>query len=153
MDEFGLTQEEVAQRVGKSRPTVANTVRLLQLPEEVRGELRKGTLSAGHGRALLALGSSVEQIATARNAVRLGLSVRQLEARIRRSLQNPPRKRPGPDLHVADVERQLMRSLGTKVRIFSRGRKGRIVIEYYSAAELERLIGRLREDKREDKRL
>lgn len=148
IEEFGLTQDEVARRVGRSRPTVANTIRLLQLPEEAREELRKGTLSAGHGRALLALQSAVEQTAFARETVRLGLSVRQLETRIRHRLQSRPHKRPEPDLHVADVENQLMRSLGTKIRILPRGRKGRIVIEYYSPAELERLIARLRDNKR-----
>lgn len=148
IDEFALTQDEVAQRVGRSRPAVANTIRLLQLPDEVRENLRKGTLSAGHGRALLALRSSAEQTALAREAVRRGLSVRQLESRIRHRLESRPHPRPAPDLHVADVENQLMRSLGTKVRILPRGHKGRIVIEYYSSAELERLIARLREQKR-----
>jgi ParB family chromosome partitioning protein len=147
IDEFGLTQEQIAARVGKSRPAVANTLRLLQLPEEVRGEMRNGRLSAGHARALLALESSVEQIALARDTIRLGLSVRSLEARIRLRMQNPPRRRPPSDLHVADVENQLMKSLGTRVRILPRGKKGRIVIEYYSSAELERLIERLREGK------
>jgi ParB family transcriptional regulator, chromosome partitioning protein len=144
MEEFGATQEEVARRVGKSRPAVANTVRLLGLPEAVREEMRAGRLSAGHARALLALPSPVEQTALARDAIRLALSVRQLEARIKSRLHTKERKPAARDLHVADVEKQLMRSLGTRVRLHARGQRGRIVIEFYSASELERLLERLR---------
>jgi ParB family chromosome partitioning protein len=125
MEEFGVTQEDVARRVGKSRPAVSNTVRLLQLPETVRDEMRSGRLSAGHARALLALDSATEQEALARDVIRLGLSVRQLEARIRWRKQQPrPARRAGRDLHVADVEKQLMRSLGTRVRLQARGNVG-----------------------------
>jgi ParB family chromosome partitioning protein len=108
--------------------------------------MRAGRLSAGHARALLAIDSSVEQTALARDAIRLGLSVRQLEARIRLRLEPPARKPASRDLHVADVEKQLMRSLGTRVRLQSRGPRGRgrIVIEFYSPAELQRLVERLR---------
>jgi ParB family chromosome partitioning protein len=144
MEEFGSTQEDVARRVGKSRPAVANTIRLLQLPQPVRDEMRSGRLSAGHARALLALESPIEQTALARDVLRLGLSVRQLEARIRWRKQPRAAKRAGRDLHVADVEKQLMRSLGTRVRLHARGQRGRIVIEFYSPAELERLLERLR---------
>jgi ParB family chromosome partitioning protein len=144
VEEFGATQEDVARRVGRSRPAVANTIRLLQLPEAVREEMRSGRLSAGHARALLALDSPVEQTAMARDAIRLGLSVRQLEARIRSRMQPSARKRVSRDLHVADVEKQLMRTLGTRVRLHTRGQKGRIVIEFYSPGELERLLERLR---------
>ena len=144
VEEFGATQEEVARRVGRSRPAVANTIRLLQLPEGVREEMRSGRLSAGHARALLALDSPIEQTAMARDAIRLGLSVRQLEARIRSRMQPSARKRGSRDLHVADVEKQLMRTLGTRVRLHTRGQKGRIVIEFYSPRELERLLERLR---------
>ncbi|MGH7821466.1 MAG: ParB/RepB/Spo0J family partition protein, partial [Candidatus Binatia bacterium] len=144
IDDFALTQDEVAQRVGKSRPAVANTLRLLQLPDAVREELRSGRLSAGHARALLALSSEVEQAALARETVRRGLSVRQLEALIRLRSRERAARRSTANLHVADVERQLGRSLGTKVRLLGRGAKGKIVIEYYSADERERLIERLR---------
>jgi ParB family transcriptional regulator, chromosome partitioning protein len=144
IEEFGATQEEVARRTGKSRPAVANTVRLLQLPEAVRDEMREGRLSAGHARALLALDSPVEQTALARDAIRFGLSVRQLEARIRARKQPKPKTRAARDLHVADVEKQLMRALGTRVRLQNQGSRGRIVIEFFSPAELERLIERLR---------
>ena len=144
MEEFGVTQEDVARRVGKSRPAVSNTVRLLQLPQAVRDEMRGGRLSAGHARALLALESPTEQTALARDVIRLNLSVRQLEARIRWRKQPRIPNRASRDLHVADVEKQLMRSLGTRVRLHARGKRGRIVIEFYSSAELERLLEHLR---------
>jgi ParB family chromosome partitioning protein len=145
MEDFGATQEEVAKRVGRSRPAVANTVRLLSLPEAVREELRQDRLSAGHARALLALDSSAEQTALARETIRLALSVRQLEAKVRARLQpGKQRKSATPDLHVADVEKQLMKSLGTRVRLIGRGHRGRIVIEFFSPQELERLLDRLR---------
>jgi ParB family chromosome partitioning protein len=144
MEEFGVTQEDVARRVGKSRPAVSNTVRLLQLPQAVRDEMRSGRLSAGHARALLALESPTEQTALARDVIRLNLSVRQLEARIRWRKQPRTPQRASRDLHVADVEKQLMRSLGTRVRLHARGKRGRIVIEFYSPAELERLLEHLR---------
>ena len=144
IEDFGATQEDVARRVGKSRPAVANTIRLLQLPQAVRDEMRSGRLSAGHARALLALESPIEQTALARDTIRLGLSVRQLEARIRSRKQPRASRRARRDLHVADVEKQLMRSLGTRVRLQARGQRGRIVIEFYSPAELERLLERLR---------
>ncbi|MEA2626137.1 MAG: ParB family transcriptional regulator, chromosome partitioning protein [Candidatus Binatota bacterium] len=142
MEEFGLTQEEVAGRVGRSRPAVANTLRLLHLPDGVRREVEKGRLSAGHARALLAIDRPEEQAALARETIRLGLSVRALENRIR--VRGKSTARPVRDVHVEDAERQLMRSLGTKVRILSRGKRGRIVVEYYSPAELDGLIAKLR---------
>jgi ParB family chromosome partitioning protein len=145
-DEFELTQEEVAKRVGKSRPAVANTIRLLDLPEAVLDELRAGNLTAGHARALLALRSASDQIALAKEAVRLRLSVRQLEARVA-SRPEPaavPRPARATTPEVADAERQLMRSLGTKVRIRSSGKRGRIVIEFHSLDEFDRIFTHLR---------
>jgi ParB family chromosome partitioning protein len=145
MEEFDATQEDVAKRVGRSRPAVANTIRLLSLPQAVLDDLREERLSAGHARALLALDTSEEQAAFARETIRLALSVRQLEARIRdRGRAANQRAKPSRDLHVADVEKQLMRSLGTRVRLVGSPKRGRIAIEYFSAAELERLLDRLR---------
>jgi len=145
MEEFGATQEDVAKRVGRSRPAVANTIRLLSLPESVREELRQDRLTAGHARALCALESSAEQTALARETIRLALSVRQLEAKIRARLAPGKVREPETrDLHVADVEKQLMRSLGTRVRLVGKGGRGRIVIEFSSTEERERLVDRLR---------
>ncbi len=128
-------------RVGLRSPTPSGCS---NFPQAVRDEMRSGRLSAGHARALLALESPIEQTALARDTIRLGLSVRQLEARIRSRKQPRASRRARRDLHVADVEKQLMRSLGTRVRLQARGQRGRIVIEFYSPAELERLLERLR---------
>ena len=142
--DFELTQDEVAKRVGKSRPAVANTIRLLDLPEAVLDLLRAGRLSAGHGRALLALREASRQIALAHEAVRLRLNVRQLEARVSAT---PSQRTATPRTavpEVADAERQLMRMLGTKVKIRSSGKRGSIVIEFHSPDEFDRILGHLR---------
>ena len=144
VDEFALTQDEVAKRVGKSRPAVANTIRLLDLPEPILDELRAGRLTAGHARALLAVRETNRQIALANEAVRLRLTVRQLEARVAGGPE-PRASSPRAVLpEVADVERQLMRTLGTKVKIRSSGKRGRIVIEFHSPDEFERILAHLR---------
>ena len=142
--EFGLTQEEVAKRVGKSRPAVANTIRLLDLPEAVLDELRAGRLSAGHARALLTLRDAARQIALAKEAVRLRLNVRQLEARVAAPATSPPDSARVVAPEVADVERHLMRALGTKVRIRSSGKRGKIIIEFHSLDEFDRISGIIR---------
>ena len=142
--EFDLTQDEVAKRVGKSRPAVANTIRLLDLPEAVLDLLRAGRLSAGHGRALLALREASRQLALANEAVRLRLNVRQLEARV---AATPSQRATAPRAavpEVADAERQLMRMLGTKVKIRSSGKRGSIVIEFHSPDEFDRILGHIR---------
>lgn len=152
MTEFGLTQDEVAKRVGKSRPAVANTLRLRDLPESVLEALRSGSLSAGHGRALLSVPGADERLRLAREAISAGLSVRQLEERTRtfQTAKGAAQKAPvGAALpEVGDLERQLMRELGTKVRIASDGKRGRIVIDFYSVDEFDRIVGQIRGGKR-----
>ena len=146
VDEFGLTQERVAERVGKARATIANTIRLLELHGEVQAAIVDGRITEGHGRALGGL--AVEgQAQVLRTVVEQGLSVRQAEELVRR-LREPrvPREPAGrarldPDLER--VEEDLRRSLGTKVRLSRSRRGGRIVIEYYSDEELGRLYERL----------
>lgn len=143
IEEFDLTQDEIAKRVGKSRPAVANTIRLRELPAAVLEEMRAGRLSAGHGRALLGLSRGEDRIALAREAIRRGLSVRQLESRVRGEGSPKPASPRVAVPEVADLERQLMRELGTKVRIESKGKRGRIVVEFYSPEEFDRILGRL----------
>jgi ParB family chromosome partitioning protein len=146
IDEFGLTQELVAKRVGKARATVANTLRLLELHESVQAAIGEGRITEGHGRALggLHVDNQARVLAT---VVDQGLSVRQAEELVRR-LREPrvvrePATRPRLDAELERVEEDLRRQLGTKVSL-SRSRKGgRIVIEYYSDEELERLYDRL----------
>lgn len=144
--ERGLSQEEVAKRVGKNRTTVTNAIRLLRLPEEVTGYVRDGKLTAGHARALLGLFSSEHQVQMARRIVKENLSVRQVEELVARSARKR-RARSARHLtpEVADLETRLSRHLGTPVRVFTtkKGRQGRIVIHYFSLDELDRILAQV----------
>ena len=139
-DELGLSQEDLARKVGKDRSTVANTIRLLRLPSEVRDLLAAERLSAGHGRALLALDKADEQIALAREAARKSMSVREIERRV--ALLRAPvaraDKRKDPNTRAA--EEKLRHALGTRVEISRRGNKGALHIAFTSEAELNRLF-------------
>ncbi len=147
MDEFGWTQEQVSQEVGKKRATVANSLRLLNLPETVQAMVADGSLSMGHARALLSIESVSGQINAARKIVTEGLSVRQAEklATEQKGSAKPPAPKPPKDPNVAQLEDDLRRRLGTKVHLKTQdGGKGRIEIEYFSLDELDRLLGMLR---------
>jgi ParB family chromosome partitioning protein len=141
MDEFGWTQEQMASQVGKKRATVANILRLLHLPEDVRAHVSDGTLTMGHARALLALETAEAQRGACRKIIDQGLSVRQAE-----QLAKPrPKPEPGPgparDPHVAALEDTLRRRLGTKVHVRAGdNNRGRIEIEYYTLDDLERIL-------------
>lgn len=137
--EFNLTQEELSDRVGKERATIANYLRLLKLPEEVKTLIYDGSLSMGHAKAILSLDSKAQQIEVARKIIKGNLSVREAESLVKKVV-SPPKKKIGKDPQVASLEEKLIRSLGTKVRIINRGKKGKIEIEYYSLEELERLL-------------
>jgi len=139
-DEFRLTQEEIAKRVGRERSTVANTLRLLKLPREARELLAEGKLDAGHARALLALDKVEEQLALAREAARRGLSVREVERRVA-VLRNPSvaaGKKRDPNTRAA--EERLKAVLGLRVKIQRRGKTGSLRIEFASESELQRLF-------------
>lgn len=139
VEQFGLTQDEVARRVGKNRSTVTNSLRLLQLPDEIQAQLADGRLSAGHARCLLGLSSPGEQAKLAHEIVRRKLSVRESERLVRE--QSNKRK---PDFDRQAVEAELSHALGTRVRLKHRKNgAGSIEIEYYSLAELNGLISRL----------
>jgi len=154
MEEFHLTQEEVAARVGKSRPVVTNLLRVLSLPDEITEAIDQGSLSVGHARALLALETPERQIELARRVMQQGLSVRETETLVARlpeaaspgdSLRRQDGERPARlDLHLGALEQELIRALGTKVRLHPRKKGGRIEIEYYSNEELEGLVRRLK---------
>lgn len=138
MDEFRLTQEQVAEKVAKDRSTVANTLRLLQLPDEVKDQIVTGTLSAGHARALLKVGSVGAQLAIAKHVVSNRLSVRDTEHFVRKH------REPANDPDQRAIEDQLTRSLGTRVKIhLRRGGRGKIELQFYSLAELNGLADRL----------
>jgi len=145
MDEFGLTQEDCAHRVGRSRPAVANALRLLQLPESVKAMVEDGRLSGGHARALLALPAGPVLENAAEQVVRRELSVRETEALVK-SLNRPPRptgdEQGGPLQvdYLGEVERRYGEKLGRKVHIVSGRRKGRFEIEFYGNDDLQALL-------------
>lgn len=146
-DEFRLTQEQIAERVGKDRATVANALRLLKLPARVREKVRDGSLSAGHAKALLGLASADDQEALAEEIDRRALSVRQTESRVARMIEGPrARRERRRDPFSRDAEEKLTRRLHTRVRIVRRRRGGEIQISFGSEEELigiyERLAGR-----------
>ncbi|MCI9155391.1 MAG: ParB/RepB/Spo0J family partition protein [Lawsonibacter sp.] len=147
MEEFGLTQEQVAQQMGKSRPAITNTLRLLALPEEVMSLLEEGVLSAGHARAILGAPTAALQKEAAKKVAEGQLSVRQTELLIK-ALQKEKRDKPKnqePDLslYLGELEKELAGRLGRKVKIAHKGRKGRIELEYYNEQDLETLLALL----------
>lgn len=144
IQDFGLTQLQVAQQVGRSRAAIANTLRLLSLPESIKSSVVDGRITEGHARALLALPSEEAQRALLERIEREDLSVRQTEEVVRR-LQQPhqSKHRPAKSPDIVSIEDELRRSLGTKVTLRHGKRGGRIVIEYYSDEEFQGLYERL----------
>ena len=138
---YGLTQEQVAKTVGKSRPYVANALRLLKLPPAVQAMVEDGSLSAGHARTIAGFDGEKRQIEVAEQAVRYGWSVREIEKLARQKAgkkrKTKPRQR---DEHARRMEEELSVSLGTRVRIAGTQDKGKIELDYYSRDELDRLL-------------
>jgi ParB family chromosome partitioning protein len=144
--DFHMTQEEIAAAVGKDRSSVANTLRLLKLPLEVRAEVAGGRLSMGHARALLAIAEEARQRDVAREVIARNLSVRETEAIVKRLGRPAPSgssAAAAPDVHTRAAEEKLRLALGTRVRISRKGKGGRIEIEFGSEDELQRLYERL----------
>ncbi len=142
MENHALTQEEAAKRVGKSRPAVANAMRLLALPQEIQWLLEQETLSAGHGRALLPLPSDL-QLQLSEKIVRLGLSVRETEQQVKELLKESsaaPRPENPLRLYLDAAEQNLGEALGRKVKISHGKRRGRIELEYYGQDDLNALL-------------
>ncbi len=147
MQQHDLTQEEVSKRLSKSRPAIANSLRLLTLPEPVQAYLRNGKLQAGHARALAGLQDPEAQAVLADKIVGEGLSVRAAESLAREQGQKPPRQKkepPATDPDLAAAEASLREWLGTKVSIQGSSQRGRIVIEYYNAELLQGIYDLLR---------
>ncbi len=143
MAEYGLTQEQVAQRMGKSRPAVTNALRLLNLPEDLMALVEDGSLSAGHARALLGAPNQTLQRQAAKAVLEKGLSVRQTEALVK-ALQKEKKEKPQEDnvlsIYLADIEKNLGSQLGRKVHIQHKGKKGKVELEYYSEDDLDALL-------------
>lgn len=146
IDEFGLKQEEIAERVSKNRATIANSLRLLKLDPRIQELLIQGTISNGHARALLAIEDMEQQYAAAELIVKNGLSVREVEKLVKSLLKPAKEKQPKKEekdlsFIFQDLEERMKSIMGTKVMIHRKDKsKGRIEIEYYSEAELERLV-------------
>lgn len=144
---YGLTQEESAQRVGKSRPTVTNALRLLTLAPEVQQFIEQGLLSAGHARALVGVKPEEAQIEAARAVIANGYSVRRTEQLAAQLMREPKAEKPDDGkIHVdyaAEVTKRLEKALGRRVKLSENGRRGRITLEYYGADDRERLISAL----------
>jgi len=141
-DKLGLTQQEIAERVGKQRTTVANALRLLNLPSDIQDEVRSGRLSAGHARALVALANAKAQTELARRITRESLSVRSVEKIVARAAREEKRPTAEPvdrDPNVIAAEEELQRAIGTKVRIVTAKKGGRIELHFFSDEELERV--------------
>lgn len=143
MNQFNLTQEQLAQAVGKSRPAVANIIRLLQLPYEVQENVLAGKLSMGHARALLALENENLQITLCKKIIELELSVRQTEKMVQKLLSQPKSNKTKKVLNaeILAIEKRLQTLLATQVKIRQSSKKGKIEIEFYSADDLERITG------------
>ncbi len=141
MDEFDLTQEQIADAVGKDRSSVANLMRLLRLPLPVRDQVSAGVLSMGHARALLSLDQEAAVSRAATSIVSRGLSVRETEAMVRRMLEGPPPPRPQKqaDVHTRAAEQELRLALGTPVRIVRKRKGGTIEVDFGTEDELQRL--------------
>lgn len=145
MDEFRLTQEKVAERVGRSRTAVANAVRLLKLPEPVKARLADGTISEGHARALQALENDAAMLKALATVTRNGLSVRQTEELVRRILAEPKTKskKVVAAAETRSLEDRMRRALGTKVNLFRSRKGGKVVIHFYSDEELDAIFRRI----------
>src|SRR5262245_19702346 len=144
-DEFRLTQEDIATRVGKDRASVANYVRLLKLPDEVRAEVATGRLTMGHARELLALTSEADQLQAARDVIARNLSARETESLVKKIVEGGrpamtlAEPAPPVDVHTRAAEDRLRHLLGTRVRIIRQGTRGRIEIDFGSEEELIRI--------------
>ncbi len=150
--EFNLTHDEIATRVGKDRSSVANTIRLLRLPPEVRADVSSNALSMGHARALVSLPADADQRRIAREVIARGLSVRETEALVKKALgAGTDKAAPAPSKKDADTraaEEALHRALGSPVEIVRRGKGGSVVITFASEAELQRLYDYITDEQR-----
>ena len=148
MDQFDLTQEEIATKVGKNRATVANTLRLIKLPAEVQAYVRDGLFSSGHAKAILGLKNAKDQIAAAKRVIKKELSVRQAEELVAALGQAAPDKtkrgsavkRSATDAHILDLESKLQEKLGTKVSLRYRKGKGSVDIKFFNDEDLQRIL-------------
>lgn len=142
IEEYNMTQDEISKQIGKSRPAIANSLRLLQLPQEIKEMIAAGKITQGHARALLAIEGEKKQLDIAEKIINQQLNVRQIEKLAKESKQKEKNTKPADNLQleIKELEEKLKAVLGTKVTIQHKNNRGKIEIEYYSNEELERLI-------------
>jgi len=146
LEEFHYTQDTLASRLGKSRSSITNTLRLLRLPQKIKDDLKRGIITMGHARAYLGVEQTSLQLKIHQEVIKKGLSVRQTERLVKKEKQ-PLHKRVSFSKDAAEIEaltEELKRIFGTKVKIIKRGKAGRIIIEFYSTEEMESILDRLR---------
>jgi ParB family chromosome partitioning protein len=141
--DFQFTQEKIAQALGKDRSTIANTLRLLSLPKKIQDYISQGLIMTGHAKAILGLPTEISQVKMSESVVRNGLSVRETENAIARRAAGLKKIVVAKDANLVDIEGQLQKALGTRVRIFHGKKRGRIQIDYYSLEDLNRLLNML----------
>lgn len=139
--DFNFTQERIAKALGKDRSTIANIIRLLNLPKEIQEYISKNTITAGHAKAILSLPTENEQLRVCNLIIKKGLSVREAENLVSKRTAGKKRVELKKDPNITDIESRLQNALGTRVRIFHGKKRGRIQIEYYSSEDLDRLLG------------
>ncbi|MCS7164378.1 MAG: ParB/RepB/Spo0J family partition protein [Thermodesulfovibrio sp.] len=141
--EFNITQEELSQRVGKDRATIANYLRILKLPEDIKLWLKEGLLTMGHAKALLSIEDSNKQKEIAQTVIKQGLSVRQTEELVKKLSKSPLKKKKDKIPEIADLEDKLTSELGAKVKIIHKGKGGKVEIFYNSLDELDGILERI----------
>ncbi len=149
--EFGMTHERISKSVSKDRATISNTLRLLELPKAIQDFVEQNTISVGHAKSLLSLDTEEERDQMCQQVIKKSWSVRQTEQMVRNHLAGgatvvKKRKLKNKDIYVADIEDKLQRRLGTRVNIEQGKKRGKIIIEYYSAADLDRVLNLIQPD-------
>lgn len=142
IEEYNMTQEEISKKIGKSRPAIANSLRLLQLPQEIKNMIEEGKVTQGHARALLAIGSEKKQLEMAEKIINQQLNVRQIEKLVKETKHQKKKEKPlnNFQIEINQLEERLKAVLGTKVTIQHKNNKGKIEIEYYSNEDLDRIL-------------
>lgn len=140
IEEHDMTQEEISEKIGKSRSAIANTLRLLNLPEEIKNMVVHGKISAGHARALLAIEDKKKQLDIAQKIIDQQLNVRDIEKLVMQKDNKTEKKEVKKDIEIVELEERLKMAFATKVNIIHKKNKGKIEIEYYSNDDLERIL-------------
>lgn len=143
LKEFNITQEELSKKVGKDRATIANYLRILKLPEDIKNYIKNGDLTMGHAKAILSVENPAKQIEIARHVVKKALSVRQTEELVRRLNKSQVKESKEEISEIKELEQRLISELGAKVKIYHRGKRGRLEIFYNSLDELDGILQRI----------